>query len=198
MELKTNYQYTYFIHPFVIKEENYLKYILKMLKDKNCNLKTFQKEKDLQMYQYFLPETRSFLFSSFGFGKEKIRELEGLPIDTRAALLAKYPCNIFEYSIPKDIQGKIDDKKGIFFAITKIDIICFNTGICFLVMKTNIEDDYNFANVLNFNYKFRDINQEGNILDAYDNIRLQTNSFESAETFRNFLRRITGSSETLF
>ena len=61
-------------------------------------------------------------------------------------------------------------------------------------MKTNIEDDYNFANVLNFNYKFRDINQEGNNLDAYDNIRLQTNSFESAETFRNFLRRITGSS----
>ena len=194
MELKTNYQYTYFIHPFAIKEGNYQKYILKMLKDKNCNLKTFQKEKDLRTYQYFLPETRKFLFSSFGFGKEKIRKLEELSIDTRAALLAKYPCNIFEYSIPKDIQGKIDDKKGIFFAITKIDIICFNTGICFLLMKTNIEDDYNFANVLNFNYKFRDINQEGNNLDAYDNIRLQTNSFESAETFRNFLRRITGSS----
>lgn len=194
MELKTNYQYTYFIHPFAIKEGNYQKYILKMLKDKNCNLKTFQKEKDLRTYQYFLPETRKFLFSSFEFGKEKIRKLEELSIDTRAALLAKYPCNIFEYSIPKDIQGKIDDKKGIFFAITKIDIICFNTGICFLLMKTNIEDDYNFANVLNFNYKFRDINQEGNNLDAYDNIRLQTNSFESAETFRNFLRRITGSS----
>ena len=34
MELKTNYQYTYFIHPFAIKEGNYQKYILKMLKEK--------------------------------------------------------------------------------------------------------------------------------------------------------------------
>ena len=39
MELKTNYQYTYFIYPFVIKDDKYKEYILKMLKDKNCNLK---------------------------------------------------------------------------------------------------------------------------------------------------------------
>ena len=43
MELKTNYQYTYFIHPFVIKEGKYQKYILKMLRDKDFKLKTFQK-----------------------------------------------------------------------------------------------------------------------------------------------------------
>ena len=48
MELKMNYHYTYFIHPFAIKEGKYQKYILKMLKDKNCKLKTFQKEKDLK------------------------------------------------------------------------------------------------------------------------------------------------------
>lgn len=194
MELKMNYHYTYFIHPFAIKEGKYQKYILKMLKDKNCKLKTFQKEKDLKTYQYFLPKTRDFLFSSFRLGNDKIKELKELPLETRAALLSKYPCNIFEYTIKKDIQGKIDDKKGIFFVISKIEIVCFETGICFLVMKTNIEDDYNFANLLNFNYKFRDINQEGIKLDAYDNIRLQTNSFESAETFRNFIKNITGSS----
>lgn len=194
MELKINYQYTYFIHPFAIKEGRYQKYILKMLKDKNCRIKTFQKEKDLKTYQYFLPETRKFLFSSFEFGSNKIKKLEELPIDTRAAILAKYPCNIFEYTIPKDIQGKIDDKKGIFFTISKIEVVCFQTGICFLIMKTNVEDDYNFSNILNFNYKFRDVNQEGVKLDSYENIRLQTNSFESAETFREFIRKITGSS----
>ena len=75
MELKTNYQYTYFIHPFVIKDGKYQKYILKMLKDKNCSLKIFQKEKDLKMYQYFLPKTREFLFSSFSFGNTKLRKL---------------------------------------------------------------------------------------------------------------------------
>ena len=41
MELKTNYQYTYFIHPFVIKETKYQKYLLKILKDKRFELKVF-------------------------------------------------------------------------------------------------------------------------------------------------------------
>lgn len=192
MELKTNYQYTYFIHPFVIKEGKYQKYILKMLKDKDFKLKTFQKEKDFKMYQYFLPKTRDFLFSSFSFGSSKLKKLEELPDETRAALLSKYPCNIFEYRINKDIQGKIEDKKGIFFTISKIEIVCFETGICFLVIKTNVEDDNSFSNVLNFNYKFRDINGEA-ALDTYDNIRIQTNSFSSAETFKGFIRKVTGS-----
>ena len=192
MELKTNYQYTYFIHPFVIKEGKYQKYILKMLRDKDFKLKTFQKEKDLKLYQYFLPKTREFLFSSFSFGNSKLKKLEELPEETKAAIISKYPCNIFEYRIKKDIQGKVDDKKGIFFTISKIEIICFETGICFLVIKTNIEDANSFTNVLNFNYKFRDINGEEG-LHAYDNIRLQTNNFTSAETFRSFIRKITGS-----
>ena len=191
MELKTNYQYTYFIHPFVIKEGKYQKYILKMLRDKDFKLKTFQKEKDFKMYQYFLPKTRDFLFSSFSFGNSKLKKLEDLPEETRAAILSKYPCNIFEYRINKDIQGKVDDTKGIYFTISKIEIVCFETGICFLIMKTNVEDDNNFSNILNFNYKFRDINGEAS-LEAYDNIRLQTNSFANSETFREFIRKITG------
>ena len=214
MELKTNYQYTYFILPYVIKEGRYQKYLLKLLRDKEFKLKTFQKEKDFKMYQYFLPKTRGFLFSSFSLGNSKIKKLDDLPDETKSAILSKYPCNIFEYNIKKDIQGKIEskldsqigkkseseeilenkieDKSGIFFTIGKIEIICFETGICFLVIKTNIEDDYNFENVLNFNYKFRDINNEAAKLDGYDNIRLQTNSFSNAETFKDFVRKITG------
>lgn len=192
MELKTNYQYTYFIHPFIIKENRYQKYILKMLKDKRCNLKIFQKEKDLKMYQYFLPKTREFLFSSFSFGNTKLKKLEELPIETQSAILSKYECNIFEYTLKKDIQGKIDEKKGIFFNVQKIEVICFKTGIGFLVMKTSIEDYQNFANILNFNYKFKSINQEQTNLDKYDNIRLQTSSFEDVETFREFITGITG------
>lgn len=193
MELKTNYQYTYFIHPFVIKDGKYQKYILKMLRDKNCKLKVFQKEKDLRLYKYFLPKTRDFLFSSFSFTSGKLKNFEELPIETRAGILNKYPCTIFEYRFKKDIQGKLDGNGGIFFNIQKIEIICFNTGICFLCMKTNIEEDSNFANVLNFNYKFRDINQELSDLEKYDNIRLQTDSFSDVETFKDFIKNITGS-----
>ena len=106
MELKINYQYTYFIHPFAIKDGKYQKYLLKMLKDKNCKLKIFQKEKDLKTYQYFLPKTKNFLFSSFSIGNSKLKKLEELPIETRAALLSKYPCNIFEYTLKKIYKAK--------------------------------------------------------------------------------------------
>ena len=193
MELKINYQYTNFIHPFVIKEGKYQKYILKMLKDKNCKLKIFQKEKDLKTYKYFLPKIRDFLFSSFSFGNSKLKKLEELPIETRAAILSKYKCNVFEYTLPKDIQGKVDENEGIFFTIRKIEVICFSTGICFLIIKTTIEDYTRFENILNFNYKFRDINQDISNLNFYDNIRLQTSSFDEVESFREFIRNITGS-----
>lgn len=193
MELKTNYQYTYFVHPFILKDGKYQKYLLKMLKDKNCKLKIFQKEKDLRLYKYFLPKIREFLFSSFSFSNNKLKKLEELPVETQAALLSKYSCNIFEYTLKKDIQGKVEDKKGIFFNIQKIEIICFSTGICFLCMKTNVEEYAEFSNILNFNYKFKDLNQETADLDGYDNIRLQTDSFSDVESFRDFIKNITGS-----
>lgn len=193
MQLKTNYQYTYFVYPFIIKDGKYQRYLLKLLKDKRCNLKVFQKERDLRLYKYFLPKAREFLFSSFSFSTAKLKKLQELPIDTRAALLAKYSCNIFEYDLKKDIQGKLDGNEGIFFHIQKIEVICFKTGICFLCIKTNVEEDSDFANVLNFNYKFRDINQDLANLDNYDNIRLQTDSFSDVEQFKDFIRNITGS-----
>ena len=193
MELKTNYQYTYFIHPFIIKDGKYQKYLLKMLKDKNCTFKVFQKEKDLRMYKYFLPKTRDFLFSSFSFTNSKLKKFEELPIETRAGILSKYSCNIFEYELIKDIQAKIGEKSGIFFGIQKVEIICFSTGICFLCIKTNVEDSYEFSNILNFNYKFRDINHEMFDIESYDNIRLQNDTFSTTETLREFIKNITGS-----
>ena len=195
MELKTNYQYTYFIYPFAIKEGKYQKYMLKMLKDPNCQLKIFKKEQDFKLYEYFLPKARSILFSSFSFSNAKLKKLNDLPLETRAAILSKYPCNIFEYKLKKDIQGKVGERSGIFFTIQKMEIICFNTGICFLAIKTNVEDADNFDNILNFNYKFRDINNEFERQNSYDNIKIQTDSFENIKTFQEFIYNITGSNE---
>lgn len=193
MELKTKYQYTYFIHPYVVKETRYIKYLAKLLKDKNCKLKIFQKQKDLKIYQYFLPKIREYLFSSFSFSNAKIKKLEELPIETRAALLANNPCIIFEYQIKQDIQGKTGEENGIFFKIQKIEIICFNTGICFICIKTNVEASDKFEDILNFNYKFRDINQEEKTLNNFDNIRLQTDSFNDVKKFQELIKEITGS-----
>ena len=191
MELKMNYQYTYFIHPFVVKENKYQKYILKLLKDKRFKLKVFQKGKDYDLYKYFLPKMKDFLFSSFSHSKLKLNKLEELPDDTKSAILSKYPCTIFEYNLKEDIQGKTEDK-GIFFKIQKVEIICFNTGICFFSMKTNIEDSQSFSDILNFNYKFRDIKQE-NVLKNYDKIYLQMSNFSDVNKLTEFIKDITGS-----
>ena len=192
MELKTKYQYTYFIYPYVIKENRYSKYLLKLLKDENCKLRIFKKEKDLDIYSYFSPRVRNYMFSSFNLSKTRIAKLEELPLETKAAILAKNSCTMFEYTIKKDIQGKTAEKNGIFFKIPKIEIICFNTGICFLCIKTNIEESDKFSDLLNFNYKFRDINQEFGNMSNYDNIRVQTDCFSDVKYFKEFIEGLTG------
>ena len=47
-----------------------------------------------------------------------------------------------------------------FFKIRKLEIICFNTGICFLLIKTNLDNTDEFTDILNFNYRFRDIQKK--------------------------------------
>lgn len=192
MELKMKYHYTYFIYPFVVKENKYQKYLLSLIRNPRFSLRIFEKQKDITLYQYFLPKMSQFLFSSFSFTKDKLDKLKDLPKDTVSAILAKYPCTIFEYDLKRDVQGKTDEG-GIFFKIQKLQIICFNSGICFLCMKTNIEDSDNFSDLLNFNYKFRDIKQKGKRLNSYDKIHLQTDSFDDISNLNNFIEEFTGS-----
>ena len=193
MELKTRYQYTYFIHTFTMKENKYTKYILKLLRDQRFKLRIFQKEKDLEIYTHFLPRIKDFLFKTFELeDRNKKTKFDELPIETRAAVLSRYPSVTFDYELGQDIQGKTVDENSIFFKIQKIGVVLFNTGICFLYLKTNIEGNEEFSDVLNFNYKFRDINQEGNNLKNYENIRVQADSFENIEAIQDFISKITG------
>lgn len=191
MELKTKYQYSYFIHPYVIDETKYDKYLLKLITDKHCKLKIFQKEKDLDIYTYFLPNVREYMFSTFSFDAEKLKVYDSLDNSMKASLLSKYPCTMFEYTLGEDVQGKVGEDNGIFFNIEKMEIICFNTGICFILLKAVVEDD-NFSNVLNFNYKFRDINGDYISLKEYENIRLQTNSLKDIKDLSTIIKNITG------
>ena len=165
MELKSRYQYTYFIHSYIVGQNKYKRYIGKLLKDDRFKLKIFTKEKDLEIYTYFLPRIRNFLFKTFELNKIKLNKMEEVPFETKLALLSEYPCLNFEYDLKKDMQGKTIDENSIFFRIQKIGIVCFNTGICFLYFKTNVEESNEFGDILNFNYKFRDINQE------FDNLK---------------------------
>ena len=193
MELKTRYQYTYFIHTFTIKENKYSRYILRLLKDPRFKLRVFKKDKDLEIYTHFLPKIKEFLFGTFDLDdRSKQAKFDDLPIETRAAVLSRYPSVTFEYELEQDIQGNTVDENSIFFKIQKIGLVLFNTGIGFLYLKTNIEGSEDFSDVLNFNYKFRDINQECNNLKNYENIKVQANSFENIEAIQDFINNITG------
>ena len=192
MDIRTNYQYTYFIHPFVVENGKYNKYIKKLLSDKKCSLKIFKKENEYDIYKYFSNNTKKYMFNTFDITKSKIEKIRELPIETQSAIISEYPCAIFEYNVKKAIQGMTEESNGIFFQLQKFEIICFNTGICFLSFKSNIDNSNNFTDVLDFNYKFKDIKDENSNLNKYDKIRLQNDEFSVVKKFSDFIHNITG------
>lgn len=196
MELKTKYQYTYFIYPYLIEEKNYSNYLYKLLKKKQCKLKFFDRKKDVVIDSYFLPEIKDKMFWSLDMNKEAIKNYETMDLKMKAAVLSKQPCSVFEYELEKDIPGKIGEDDGIFFDISKVEIVCFNTGICFLLMKTVLNNGASFSDVLNFNYKFREIQSKIGHTKEYDNIKIQTNKLENMKKFSEFIEEIAGQNVT--
>ena len=192
MELMTKYQYTYFIHPYIIDETKYSKYIFKLLKDKKCTYKTFEKEKDLDIYNFFLPNIRSFLFPTFELRGESLRDFNSLKIEDKKKKIVKDSVAYFTYNFAEDIQGKVGTENGIFFKIEEIEIICFNSGICFFTMKTHLENTNKFMDLLNFNYRFKGINSEFASLKDYENIKIQTDTFKDMRDLAELINQITG------
>ena len=192
MELKTKYQYTYFIHPYFVDKNKYNKYILKLVKDKRCEFKIFEKEKDMNIYNYFLPYFRNYIFPTFNLRDENLKEFKLLKLEAKSKIISSQTVACFNYNLAENVKGKVDSNDGIFFNIEKIEIICFNTGICFFVMKTNLEGTNNFSDVLNFNYKFKDMYSELNSLKNYENIRIQTDTFKDVKDILELIEQITG------
>ena len=192
MELKTKYEYTYFIHPYIVDENKYNKYILKLFKDKKCTFKIFEKEKDLEIYNFFNPHIKAYVFPTFEYRDIRLRDFNDLSIETKSKIVSKHFMACFDYKSDSDVQGKLGEENGIFFNISKIQIICFNTGICFLIIKTNIEGTEDFGDLLDFNYRFKTINSEFCSLKDYENIKIQTGAFTDVKDISEFISQITG------
>ncbi|MCI8393063.1 MAG: hypothetical protein HFJ24_00225 [Clostridia bacterium] len=192
MELKMKYSYSYFIYPYVIQEKNYRKYIEGLMKNKKYKPKFFEKDKNLGIYKFFLPTIREYMFKSFNLAKKTQTSVNTFDDKLRSNLFKESPCVMFEYEIGKNAQAKTGEESGIFFKIEKIEVICFKTGICFLAIKTNIEDTDRFSDLLNFNLKFRDINSETANLEEYRNIKIQTDTFSDIKMLSELIYEITG------
>ena len=188
----TKYQYTYFIHPYIIEESKYDKYILKLLRDKKCTYKIFEKEKDLDIYNFFLPNIRSIMFPTFELRGDALREFNSLKVEDKKKKIARDPVACFSYNFAEDIQGKVGTENGIFFKIEGIEIICFNSGICFFTMKTHLENTNKFIDLLDFNYRFKGINSEFAALKDYENIKIQTDTFKDMRDISELINQITG------
>lgn len=195
MELMTKYQYTYFIYPYVIEEKDYNKYLQSLLRNKRCKVRFFDKQRDIHLYTYFLPKVREYMFWSFGLSRVGIRDFNKLDTTVKSTLLAEHECNIFSYDLPENLQGKVETNNGIFFEISEIKIICFKTGVCFIVFKTNLENSESFSDMLNFNYKFREINSVAYHLKEYENIKIQSNSFKDVKDIATVIREIKGKND---
>lgn len=196
MELKTKYQYTYFIYPYLIEEKNYQDYLYKLLKNSQCKLKLFDNKKDIQIDSYFLPEVKSKMFWSLDLEQEALRGYETMDLKMKSTVLSKKYCNVFDYVLEQDIPGKVDEKDGIFFDINKVEIVCFDSGVCFLLIKTVLENNVNFSDVLNFNYKFREIVSNIGHSKEYESIKIQTNKLENMQKFSELLTKLTGKNIT--
>ena len=121
MELKTKYQYTYFIYPYIVDDKKYDKYILKLLKDKKCKFKIFQKEKDLDIYNFFLPNIRNYYFPTFEFRGEVLKEFNKSSVEKQKSIISKQNVACFTYDLAEDIQGKVGNEDGIFFKVEDIE-----------------------------------------------------------------------------
>ena len=195
MDISLKYQYTYFIYPYVIEKATYTEYLYKLFKDPKCKLKLFEKEKDIDIYSYFSFNARTCMFQSFEFDKQNIKDIEEMDVVQKVKVLGKMPAISFEYEIPENIHGKTQDQNsGIFFQIQKIQLVVFNTGVCFLLLKTNLEETTKFKDLLEFNYKFRLINYEKNGIKQAENIKVQTNAFSSISQLMDLILDVTGES----
>lgn len=192
MDFKLKYQYTYFIYPYLIEENEYKPHIYTLLKNPKCKLKLFDRKKDVGIDKYFLPEIKDKMFWSLDTSKKGIKDYDDMDKKMQATLLSKKPCNMFEYELSGDIPGKIGERNGIFFDITKVEIICFNTGVCFLLFKTALTEGQQFSDLLNFNYKFRDINSKAEHSKEYEAIKIQTKKFDNMQKFSEFIQEIAG------
>lgn len=188
----TKYQYTYFIHPFMIDATKYDKYILRLLEDKRCKYKVFEKEKDLDIYNFFLPNIRSFLFPTFELRGGLLKNFNILDNAGKAKIIAKDSVCCFTYDFTTGRNIDIEGEGGIFYKIEEIEIICFNTGICFFNMKTHLENTNKFTDVLDFNYCFKGINSEFASLKEFENIKLRTDCFKSTEEIVTLINYVTG------
>lgn len=181
MEQKYKYQYTHYILPFEYNED-YKEFLEILMSNKHINVTKFNKVRDLEIYSFFTKEILDL------FTNEEVNIINKNDKTILNIISQKY-VTIFDYDISKDVNYKqniIDNisvetnkvnenklnKEKIEFDIYEAKIIVFNTNIAFLVLKTVLLNTNNINDVLDFNYRFKWLVSEHNVLSKLENISI--------------------------
>lgn len=172
--LNVKYQYTHFIYPFTIENGKYESFLKSILSPKNLwEFKIHEEKEDEESYNFFLPYMKKFLFPTLTWDNEYVKEFKGANKSKQLNMIKKSTCLTFNLNL-NILKKGTNYKKSfgqILFDILEIKLICFETGICFIDIKTEIEDtgSINFNQILDFNEAFRNImNKEITTLKAKD------------------------------
>jgi hypothetical protein len=163
MSLSAKYQYTHFIYPFLIEKSKYTGFINNLLDhEKDWKLKIHNQKEDEETYNFFLPYMRKFLFPTLFWNNEFIKKYKSLGNSSKASVLRKASCIMFDFNLDNIKVGTVSKRRYdiIDFNIISIRVICFEPGVCFLDIKTEVEDDsenIDFDKILDFNNMFREI-----------------------------------------
>lgn len=184
MKLPIKYHYSYFILPFVIEEKTHDKYIEKIFESNLFEYITFSKKGNPDLFLNFSNDLTNSLLDQNSY-KNTTKAV-------KINKVKKQNLAIFEYKNKRDLVGILNLEKednAIEFNIQNINLYIFKNGICFLNIKTNIESK-NFEDVLDFNYRFREIISDLNNIQKYQNIKIAESKYKSLEDFKSFIEKI--------
>lgn len=95
------------IYPYLIKSKSMAGYY-ELLFDEGFELRIFDKKKDKEMYNFFLPTVNNYMFWTFNL--TDVTGFNQMKNDLKAPVCSDYDCNIF-------VKGDSE-------------VICFRTGVC--------------------------------------------------------------------
>jgi hypothetical protein len=110
MELKTKYQYTYFIYPFTVNKDRYENFISGMIIDKNWQIKIFNKSEDVEIDSHFLMSAKNLLFPTINWDESSIEKFNKKNSKSKAKTLSEIKSCMFEYKIDGNAKEKWSKK----------------------------------------------------------------------------------------
>ncbi len=196
MSLKVKYQYTHFIYPFTIENGKYGKFIESILKqNKTWKFKIREEKEDEESYNFFLPYMRKFLFPTLSWSDAEKKQFKSQSLKQKVTTLKNTTCATFELNMNHLKKGTSIKRKSseIEFDLLTMKLICFEPGVCFIDIKTELEDigHIDFSKILDFNNMFRNLNNKTNfdikakdiddVNDIWDFVNKTINKYESTD-----------------